>query len=238
MCIMSQNAHVYYTCGHSYILKNNPSKHGFIYKNEVKIPGKCSMILPIPTPDVSTIKLIDTTAYAEMMNEFLINNMSRGLSSVSLQVGMYTLILGRDIQAMHDELGLFIEPKLANWLLNHYKEDEFTFITCVWEGEMNAQPIQIEYQPTWPNHLFFPTMEAHGDIPTEGLTNRCHFITVSTGEESSKKFLNAPETMYNSYSGEVFNYSLPNGDMYLHIESIETIWDSDLSNINFIANPN
>jgi hypothetical protein len=245
MCIMYPDAKVAFTAGHSYKSKNKPNKHGFIYKNSVEVEGKCTMILPIPTNDESSVEVIDTTAFASMMDEYYDDTKrcrSIGLSSdwEITQCGMYTLAVGRDIQNINSALGVELKPQLSDWLLSHYPEGSFTFISCVWEGDMNAQPIQVEYTPTWEKYLFFPMMEAHGDIPFEGTTKRNHYLTVSTGESASPsfEFQNAPDWLFNSYAGFSLEYKpCLNGDYYIHIEKHQTIWRSDKTNINFKAEP-
>jgi hypothetical protein len=241
---MSQNAVVEYTAGHTYKSKKPNGKHGFIYKNAVKTDGKCSMILPVPTNDSTSVEVIDTTAYATMMDEFYDKNRTylRGIESASLfeevKVGIYTLIVGREIAQIHAQLGVQISKKLSDWLLRHYPKESFTFLTCIWEGDMNAQPIQIEYTPTWADYLFFPMMESHGDIPAKGSVNRNHYLTASTGEVAKEQFVSAPNSLYQDYVGLALNdCETLNGDAYLHAQDLETLWTSDLSNINFMATP-
>lgn len=242
MCIMSHDAYVNFTAGHSYKSKNKPNKHGFIYKNSVETEGKCAMILPIPTTDAASLEVIDTTDFAPMMDEFKDQAQgwcrSVGMDSEILQCGIYTLAVGRDIQNINGALGVALKPQLCDWLLAHYPAQSFTFISCVWEGDMNAQPIQVEYTPTWESHLFFPMMEAHGEIPVDKDVKRNHYLTVSTGESSDSQFQHAPDWLFKAY----FGYALkdthsPNGDLYIHIEKYSTIWDSDRTNIVFEADP-
>ena len=241
--MMSLNATVEYTYGHSYQSKKGDGRHGFIYKNSVKIEGKCSMILPIPTPDATSVAVIDTSAYAAMMNEFHSETManSRSISAprhlAPVKVGIYTLIVGREVQDIHDTLGVTIGSDFSNWLLNHYSETAFTFVTCIWEGDMDAQPIQIEYAPHWRDYLFFPMMESHGGIPVDDKVHRNHYLTVSTGEESHNKFRHAPPSLHDSYAGVEITMDIVNGDAYIHIETLESMWYSEKTAINFDAYP-
>ena len=240
MCMMSHDAYVNFTAGHSYKSKNKPNKHGFIYKNSVETEGKCAMILPIPTTDAASVEVIDTTDFAPMMDEFRDQTPSRyrSLSFEISQCGIYTLAVGRDIQNINGALGVALKPQLCDWILAHYPAQSFTFISCVWEGDMNAQPIQVEYTPTWENHLFFPMMEAHGEIPVDKDVERNHYLTVSTGESSDSQFQYATDWLFKAYSGyALMDTHSPNGDLYIHIEKYSTIWDSDRTNIVFEADP-
>jgi len=247
MCIVSAEAKLSKTRILSMALDNG--RHILSYSNKVQnLSGqRNSMILAIPG-EVKEEWFYDTTEYNKFMEDIedrahlsfesskginyrgALGMKSKGFSRFG--VGMYDIITTKDLNDVTREIDITME--LLDFFHNHYKG--WTFVVCMFSGEkeMDAQPIMFEYEPMYPQWLYFPTMDSHdGQAPDfihpvdmdhslmyeyPGLADRVvHNMKFDQKVPEILKRRNYVSTKWNTEdTGKQIN-----GDMYLHIPSLE-----------------
>lgn len=247
MCIVSAKAKLSKTRILSMALDNG--RHLLSYSNKVQnLSGqRNSMILAIPG-EVKEELFYNTTDYNKFLGDiedqaYLSLENSKGIyyrgslgmrskSFNRFEVGMYDIITTKDLNDVVEEVE--ITEDLMNFFHSHYKD--WTFVVCMFSGEkeMDAQPIMFEYEPMYPQWLYFPTMDSHdGQAPDmihpvdmdhslmyeyPGLRDRVvHNMKFTQEVPEILKRRNYVSTKWDDKETE----KQLNGDMYLHVPSLE-----------------
>lgn len=156
--------------------------HVLAYQNKAVNLTKSanSMILPFPVKTRMTKEnVIDTSKFKDFLSDITMatkiqtrsfsKSLSIGVASGGAQVfdsGSYTIVLADDVSQIKSALESVPEdkrPTISDELLSSYKElyPESQIAVCCWDGTIEAEPLLFYYEPTNPNQLFVPTMDAH-----------------------------------------------------------------------------
>lgn len=170
------------------------------------------------------------------------------------KVGMYDILITDNIDNIYDftegeehvnendllkpEFRPEISEELLSFFRTHYAG--WHFVICVFSGTevMESQPIMFEYEPNHPDWLYFPTMDSHtGGAPKLGeLVEIDHTLIYEYPGlrkpvvRNMKFSQDVPELLkrrnyVSTKWGEDYRQKLPNGDMYIHVPSLEKLAD-------------
>jgi len=234
-------------------------KHFMCYKNNAENYSKYKniMILPFPTDYLGSDSMIDTSSYVDFLDdaqeacavdELTISCAPAGAAAAAsytevFKSGSYDVIVGNSLSSMYKiykdmpgEKNPQLNLSLLRFLKSHYKGYSFAF--CIWDGEINAEPILFTYKPFDYNKIFIPTLDCHnGGYPKSEYVYADHFIMVGSkyngflkdGQkfETNKSQLSNQmiDILPNFVEGMPITGEVENGDMFFDIHKAGTIHD-------------
>lgn len=230
MCIFNDKAHVEMT---KILGGESGNNHYFAYQNSVKSETRNVMMLPIPVA-TDKVKLHDTTGYSDFCNiaakEIFRKKMEGMRSAKEIEVGYktvgqyrYKLVDDFLVERELTLLNLEIKPWLPT-ILEKYQDWKFLF--CIMEAgtTMESQPLLVEYSPMFPDKIYFPMMDVHGDEELAQRVSRDHIIGVSTQKQVDKdqyKIEGLPTGFHahnHFWTGAVTENYTQNGDYWVKID--------------------
>lgn len=249
MCITTSSAEMSQTKILSISLDNG---NNFIaYSNKVvDLSGKTnSMILPVFGKTNQTL-FYDTTKYSKFLNQIVkkadLDNylgmkarsasLSKSLTLEEFNLGKYTIGISESFNEVEEFLarhGVEINSELRLFFIDSYAN--CSFVVCVFNGDMESQPIAFEYEPINKDIIFFPTMDAHtGGAPklTEKVDMSHTLVYEHTGVVEGKLYMDSVELnlpdMPNflnkrRYRTLELNGSFNNGDIFIKKSDVAAI---------------
>ena len=188
--------------------------HVLAYQNTAAAKGPNAMVLPFPThSEMGPDNVIDTRKFKGFLKQICDATRyvtkgarrgsmmlgSRGFDSDSLaevfDVGSYTVILADNVFQIPEALSRVAadkRPRVSSDFLIGYNElyKDQPIAVCCWNGSIEAEPLMWWYEPSDPDHLFIPTMDAHdGGAPRVGTPVQYdHLISVgsTTGNSGNR----------------------------------------------------
>lgn len=189
--------------------------HVLAYQNNATAKGPNAMVLPFPTIDeMGPDNVIDTRKFKGFLKDISESTRyvtkgggtrrsmmlgSRGFDSDSLaevfDVGSYTVILADNVFQIPEALSRVAtdkRPRVSSDFLIGYNElyKDQPIAVCCWNGSIEAEPLMWWYEPSNPEELFIPTMDAHdGGAPRVGSPVQYdHLISVgsTTGNSGTR----------------------------------------------------
>jgi hypothetical protein len=166
-------------------------KHYMAYQNKVKSKTANVMMLPIPTNQ--TFKFHDTTPYKGFLSEIgkavYADHMkgSRDLGAMPKgfeRVGQYQFA---QVQPEYVETTLnTLNQPIQTWLdrmLEAY--NGWTWLFCIMDADtsMDSQPLLVEFDSIFPDKLYLPMMDVHGNDEVQPKVERNHILCI--GSEST-----------------------------------------------------
>ena len=155
-------------------------EHYLAYKNtSVNLSDKPNvMVLPIPTEYLDSTNVIDTSSYKEFLNvyeesmkTYSLNNTSfrGGTRSVyvnQISSGSYDIVVGNSLEDIFDVIsGLPIGKKpdiqISDLMKLKNIYPNYSFAFCIWDGQVDAEPIMFKYKPFDYDRIFIPTLDLH-----------------------------------------------------------------------------
>lgn len=234
MCIFNDKAHVEMT---KILGGESGNNHYFAYQNAVTSETKNVMMLPIPV-STDKVKLHDTTGYSDFCNTAAkeiyrkwsenrppLRSGAKEFEIGYKQVGQYRYKLVDDFLVERELTLLNLEVK--PWLpiiLEKYQDWKFLF--CIMEAgtTMESQPLLVEYSPMFPDKIYFPMMDVHGDEELVQRVKRDHIIGVSTQKQVDKDQykIQGLHTSFHAHNyfwtGAVTENYTQNGDYWVKID--------------------
>lgn len=162
-----------------------------VYENHVEQSGKNAMVLPVPSGQ--EIHLIDLSKYRGNVwndceslfpppspdyGEFELASFgSFGASTKApplpvQRVGGYSCTIVPTLEdfARVSKDVFYLPPDIEAILKEHYPHG-FSFVVCLFDGNVRAHPIAYSSARLSNGHLFVPTRHAHGSDPRLGITH-------------------------------------------------------------------
>lgn len=156
-------------------------EHYLAYKNtSVNLSDKPNvMVLPIPTNYLDASNVIDTSSYKEFLNVYeeaikpvtlnggsLRLTKSRGVYVNQISSGSYDIVVGNSLEDIFDVIsGIPIgkKPGIQIYDLMKLKDiyPNYSFAFCIWDGQVDAEPIMFKYKPFDYDRIFIPTLDLH-----------------------------------------------------------------------------
>lgn len=156
-------------------------EHYLAYKNtSVNLSDKPNvMVLPIPTDYLDASNVIDTSSYKEFLNVYeeaikpvtlnggsLRLTRSRGVYVNQISSGSYDIVVGNSLEDIFDVIsGIPIgkKPDIQISDLMKLKDiyPNYSFAFCIWDGQVDAEPIMFKYKPFDYDRIFIPTLDLH-----------------------------------------------------------------------------
>ena len=157
-------------------------EHYLAYKNtSVNLSDKPNvMVLPIPTEYLDSTNVIDTSSYKDFLDVYeesikpytLNSGSSRsGTKSRSVYVnqissGSYDIVVGnslKDIFNVISNMPSGKKPDIQTTDLLKLKDiyPDYSFAFCIWDGQVDAEPIMFKYKPLDYDRIFIPTLDLH-----------------------------------------------------------------------------
>ena len=155
-------------------------EHYLAYKNtSVNLSDKPNvMVLPIPTDYLDASNVIDTSSYKEFLNvyEEAIKPLSfnRGVDSLrsakvyvnQISSGSYHIVVGNSLKDIFDVISDMPSDKKPDIQISDLIKlkdiyPNYSFAFCIWDGQVDAEPIMFKYKPFDYDRIFIPTLDLH-----------------------------------------------------------------------------
>jgi len=225
-------------------------EHYLAYKNtSVNLSDKPNvMVLPIPTNYLDASNVINTSSYKEFLNVYeeaikpvtlnggsLRLTKSRGVYVNQISSGSYDIVVGNSLEGIFDVIsGLAIgkKPDIQISDLMKLKDiyPNYSFAFCIWDGQVDAEPIMFKYKPFDYDRIFIPTLDCHdGKVPKTGFVYADHYIMVgskyqdfvkNSQEFSTDKYKLSNkmiDVLPNFVAGMSVTGEVKNGDMFFNV---------------------
>lgn len=278
MCITSFKAETNSTIIYSAELESNKNspRHILAYKNAIQtLEGGVdanAMHLPIPTSEILTPSNIldwykDPEVLANIYQDLSSKSNNRSVGkSMNFVVDTTDYVIGiiNDITHIDETLSdsRFLGYVAPSWVkdfyIKTYPAKHFKFIWAVFKNKdmKDCSPLVVEYVPSHPEYLYFPTIDAHGEVPklfedTE-LDQRLIFGSYRHSPDMYSPFgfdissegwsTAAKSSVYSQYFPDVLRYvdlgvkRQPNLDMFVSIGSL--IDSTERNNSSNLIMPN
>lgn len=174
--------------------KNGQKVHLLAYQNVAQnkdgAAGGNAMLLPIPAKygTMGQTNIIDTRSASHFLDDMDSSSkaVSRGVASVQsfgvskggviavFEHDIYTIVLAQDAAAIPAALAQVPEnkrPKMNKEIFDAYAKwyKGWTFALCCFNNKdrAKAKPMLWWYEPSDPDHLFFPALDAHSGKPPD-----------------------------------------------------------------------
>lgn len=246
-------------------IKNDKDVHVLAYQNTAHSYGPNAMILPFPTSKtMDESNIIDTRTFpaflknisnASKVKSFSLGEdrlsakgLSRSIAKV-FDVGSYTVVLAESAFQIPEALSRVNSskrPTVSSEFLIGFNSlyPDRPIALCCWEGNVKAEPLLWWYEPTDPNVLFVPTMDAHdGQAPdTKSFVDTDHIISIGstdegiTGKHNPVLYMNEipsdvrsllPDHVY----GTQVKSRIKNGDMFANATKMGGATGKDVPNL-------
>jgi hypothetical protein len=234
--------------------------HVLAYQNTAISKGPNAMVLPFPTETkLGQENVIDTTNFKNFLED--IGEASRhitkgfsgrrgmtlgaaamdadGLRAEVFDSGSYTIVLATNVWQIPEALSRVPaekRPNVSSDFLIGYNDlyEGQPIAVCCWDGSIEAEPMMWWYEPSNPNALFIPTMDAHdGKAPKLGVrVDTDHLISVGSTSGSrgdtvryrdAKKIPDAvKELLPLQVHGKKLQDRVPNGDCFVSTSTLHT----------------
>lgn len=226
MCIFSSEVAVEKTIITAW---KQTDRHFMAYQNKVVSKTPNVMMLPIPTNSEFTFH--DTTPYSGFLSEIGMavykDHMkgSRGLGPVEksfTRVGQYRFAqvqpkkVKSTLKSLKQPLPIWLDKMLEVYM-------GWTWLFCIMDANtsMDSQPLLIEFDSLFPNELYFPAMDVHGNDEPALKVERNHILAV--GAEvidepviSSNDLVNFPWKNLEFGGAVLENPHYFNGDFFMY----------------------
>lgn len=233
--------------------------HVLAYQNTAISRGANAMVLPFPTEvAMGRENVIDTTRFKNFLED--IGEASRhitksagrrgmtlgaasfdadGLRAEVFDSGSYTIVLATNVWQIPEALSRVPaekRPNVSSDFLIGYNDlyEGQPIAVCCWDGSIEAEPMMWWYEPSNPNALFIPTMDAHdGMAPRLGVkVDTDHLISVGSTSgnlgntvryrDASKMTAEAKELLPLQVHGKKLYDRLPNGDCFVATSTLHS----------------
>lgn len=229
--------------------------HVLAYQNKARSVGPNAMIIPFPT-DVAMDEnnVLDTTKYKNFLNDISeatqirtrgisLNGDSDSLSFGAIaksakvfDVGDYTVVLATSVTQVPEALKrvpVEKRPEVSNEFLIGYgiMYPDQPVALCCWSGSVDAAPLLWWYEPSDPDTLFIPTMDAHDgkapDVNAEVSVD--HIISVGSNLAATGEKVYYEDFLYEGapllptkVQGTKFKGRMKNGDMFVSVSDMRS----------------
>lgn len=163
-------------------------KHYMAYQNKVKSKTANVMMLPIPTNQ--TFKFHDTTPYKGFLSEIgkavYTEHMkgSRGLGTAPKgfeRIGQYQFAqvqqkeVKKTLKALKQPIQTWLDRMLEAYT-------GWSWLFCIMDANtsMDSQPVLVEFDSIFPDKLYFPMMDVHGNEEVQDTAERNHILCVGS----------------------------------------------------------
>lgn len=237
---------------------NDKYVHVLAYQNNAESDWRTpnAMIIPFPTSKpMGQDNILDTSRYSGFLDDiseatairsrgfsrrdedsFMLGAMAAGVAEV-FDVGVYTVILATHVAQVPEALTRVSEdkrPAITTQFLLHYGRlyPKQPVALCCWTGRVEASPLLWWYEPTNPDTLFIPTMDAHDGGPPnlEAMVETDHVISVGsklfpTGSKvyynhDYESLANASALLPTKVHGTRPEYRVKNGDTFVDVNAL------------------
>lgn len=224
MCIFSSEAAVEKTIIAAW---QQNGKHYMAYQNKVKSKTANVMMLPIPTNQ--TFKFHDTTPYKGFLSEIgkaVHMKGSRGLGVIPKgfeRIGQYQFaqVQQKDVKKTLKSL----KQPIQTWLdrmLEAYQG--WTWLFCIMDANttMESQPVLVEFDSIFPDKLYFPMMDVHGNEEVQDTAERNHILCIGSETPIANSVITSeqlPDFPFPNlqFGGAVIERWCKNGDGFIFV---------------------
>lgn len=160
-------------------------KHYMAYQNKVKSKTANVMMLPIPTNQ--TFKFHDTTPYKGFLSEIgkaVFNDYVKGTRAGKLEFGrvgqyQFAQVQQKEVKKTLKATNQPIQPWLSR-MLEAYAGWSWLFCIMDANTSMDSQPVLVEFDSIFPDKLYFPMMDVHGNEEVRDTAERNHILCIGS----------------------------------------------------------
>lgn len=224
MCIFSSEAAVEKTIIAAW---QQNGKHYMAYQNKVKSKTANVMMLPIPTNQ--TFKFHDTTPYKGFLSEIgkaVFDDYVKDKRGGKLEfdrVGQYQFAQVQQKEVKKTLKSL--KQPIQTWLdrmLEAYQG--WTWLFCIMDANttMESQPVLVEFDSIFPDKLYFPMMDVHGNEDVRDTAERNHILCIGSETPIANSVITSeqlPDFPFPNlqFSGAVIERWYKNGDGFTFV---------------------